>query len=68
MFPAAIYAVVSFLACVAPKLTFQLYGIIPIPAWLAVIGIFTYDTYSAVSDKVRPSLRFALWFSVPHLP
>jgi hypothetical protein len=52
MCPAAIYAVVSFLACVAPKLTFQLYGIIPVPAWLVVTGIFTYDTYSAVFDKV----------------
>jgi len=48
---AAIYSVVSFLACVAPKMTFQLYGIIPIPAWLAVAGIFAYDTYSAVNDK-----------------
>jgi len=51
-FAAAIYSVVSFLACVAPRLTFQLYGIIPIPAWLAVAGIFTYDTYSAIKDKV----------------
>ena len=51
-FAAAIYSVVSFLACVAPRMTFQLYGIIPIPAWLAVAGIFTYDTYSAINDKV----------------
>lgn len=51
-FVAAIYSVVSFLACVAPRMTFQLYGIIPIPAWLAVAGIFTYDTYSAINDKV----------------
>ena len=33
-------------------MTFQLYGIIPIPAWLAVTGIFAYDTYSAINDKV----------------
>ncbi|KAG6911649.1 hypothetical protein DXG01_007899 [Tephrocybe rancida] len=51
----AIYSVVSLLACVAPKATFQLYGIIPIPAWLAVTGIFAYDTYSAMYDKVRPN-------------
>lgn len=50
---AAIYSVVSFLACVAPRMTFQLYGIIPIPAWLAVTGIFAYDTYSAINDKVN---------------
>lgn len=50
---AAIYSVVSFLACVAPRMTFQLYGIIPIPAWLAVTGIFAYDTYSAINDKRR---------------
>ncbi|KAG5646406.1 hypothetical protein DXG03_003456 [Asterophora parasitica] len=49
----AIYSVVSFLACVAPTLTFRLYGIIPIPAWLAVTGIFAYDTYSAINDKQR---------------
>jgi len=46
----AIYSVVSFLACVAPKMTFLLYGIIPIPAWLAVGGIFAFDTYSTVHD------------------
>ncbi|RDB23288.1 RHOMBOID-like protein 12, mitochondrial [Hypsizygus marmoreus] len=48
---AAIYGVISFLACVAPKMTFQLYGLIPIPAWLAVSGIFAYDTYSALNDS-----------------
>ncbi|KAF8897284.1 hypothetical protein BD779DRAFT_364932 [Infundibulicybe gibba] len=48
---AAIYGVVSFLACVAPKLTFHLYGIVPVPAWLVVSGIFAYDTYSALSDR-----------------
>ncbi|KAF8665590.1 hypothetical protein AX16_000047 [Volvariella volvacea WC 439] len=48
---AAIYAVVSFLACSAPRMTFQLYGIIPIPAWAAVVGIFAFDTYSAVTDR-----------------
>ncbi|KIK08582.1 hypothetical protein K443DRAFT_563619 [Laccaria amethystina LaAM-08-1] len=47
----AIYSVVALLACVAPRMTFQLYGIIPIPAWLAVTGLFAYDTYSTVADK-----------------
>ncbi|KAF8351133.1 hypothetical protein F5887DRAFT_194540 [Amanita rubescens] len=45
------YSVISFLACVAPKMTFQFYGIIPVPAWLAVSGIFAYDTYSTVSKN-----------------
>jgi len=49
----AIYSVVSFLACVAPTMTFQLYGIIPVPAWLLVTGVFAYDTYSAIYDKQR---------------
>ncbi|KAG5654455.1 hypothetical protein H0H81_001954 [Sphagnurus paluster] len=49
----AIYSVVSLLACVAPTMTFQLYGIIPIPAWLAVTGIFAYDTYSAINDRQK---------------
>jgi len=48
----AIYSIVSLLACVAPKMTFQLYGIIPIPAWLAVGGLFAYDFYSTMSRKV----------------
>ncbi|KAF8901747.1 hypothetical protein CPB84DRAFT_1777327 [Gymnopilus junonius] len=47
----AIYSVVSLLACAAPKLTFQLYGIIPVPAWLAVAGLFSYDLYSTLSAK-----------------
>ncbi|KAG6890931.1 hypothetical protein C0995_000888 [Termitomyces sp. Mi166 len=38
---------------IAPKATFQLYGIIPVPAWLAVTGIFAYDTYSAMYDKQK---------------
>ncbi|KAF8631162.1 hypothetical protein AX15_002501 [Amanita polypyramis BW_CC] len=48
---ASIYSTISFLACVAPRMTFQLYGIIPIPAWLAVSGIFAYDTYSTVTKN-----------------
>ncbi|THV03304.1 rhomboid-domain-containing protein [Dendrothele bispora CBS 962.96] len=50
---AAIYSVVSLLACVAPRMTFMIYGIIPVPAWLAVTGIFAIDSYSAVHDKQR---------------
>ena len=49
----AIYSIVSLLACVAPTMTFQLYGIIPVPAWLLVTGVFSYDLYSTLSNKVR---------------
>lgn len=48
---ASIYSTISFLACVAPRMTFQLYGIVPIPAWLVVSGIFAYDTYSTVTKN-----------------
>ncbi|KAF8966393.1 hypothetical protein BDZ97DRAFT_1657675 [Flammula alnicola] len=47
----AIYSVVSLLACVAPNMKFHLYGILPVPAWLAVTGLFTYDLYSTISNK-----------------
>ena len=48
----AIYSILSLLACVAPNMTFQLYGIIPISAWLAVSGIFVYDLFSTMYGKV----------------
>jgi hypothetical protein len=49
---AAIYSTLSFLACHAPRMTLLLYGIIPVPIWLAVSGIFAYDTYRTAADKV----------------
>lgn len=33
-------------------MTFQLYGFIPVPAWLAVAGLFSYDLYSTAYNKV----------------
>lgn len=33
-------------------MTFQLYGIIPVPAWLVVSGIFAYDSYTTLKDTV----------------
>ncbi|KAI3596780.1 serine protease family [Moniliophthora roreri] len=47
---AAVYSIVTLLACVAPNLTFQIYGIIPVPAWLCVSGMFAYDMFGAVKD------------------
>lgn len=52
----AIYSVISFFACVAPTATFALFGIIPLPAWAFVTGIFLYDGYSAVNSKVGLSI------------
>ncbi|KAJ3803104.1 hypothetical protein GGU11DRAFT_763011 [Lentinula aff. detonsa] len=49
----AVFSVNAFLACVAPKMIFQIYGIIPVPAWLFVSGVFVFDTFSAMSDKRR---------------
>jgi len=46
----AIYSIVSLFACVAPTTTFQLYGVIPVPAWLLVTGLFSYDLYSTLSN------------------
>jgi len=46
----AVYSVLAVLACAAPTMTFQLYGIIPVPAWLVVSGLFAYDSYSTLKD------------------
>lgn len=48
----AIYSVVSFFACVAPRAQFALFGIVPMPAWLFVTGVFLIDGYSALNNKV----------------
>lgn len=47
----AVFATTAFLACVAPKMTFQIYGIIPVPAWLFVSGVFVWDAVSAINDR-----------------
>ena len=33
-------------------MTFMIYGIIPVPAWLAVGGFFAYDVYGTAMDNV----------------
>ncbi|KAJ7283877.1 hypothetical protein C8J57DRAFT_1293856 [Mycena rebaudengoi] len=48
---AAIYSILSFAACAVPRSTLLLYGIIPLPMWMAVSGIFAYDTYRTATDK-----------------
>ncbi|KAJ7699875.1 hypothetical protein B0H17DRAFT_1252938 [Mycena rosella] len=47
----AIYSVLSFLAFQAPRMTLLLYGIIPVPIYLAVGGLFSYDLYRTVQDN-----------------
>ncbi|TBU32095.1 rhomboid-domain-containing protein [Dichomitus squalens] len=46
----AIYSVISFFACVAPTATFYLFGVLPLPAWGVVTGIFLWDGYSAMNE------------------
>ncbi|KAJ7499134.1 hypothetical protein FB451DRAFT_1016315 [Mycena latifolia] len=48
---AAIYSVLSFLAFHSPRMTLLLYGIVPVPIYLAVGGVFTYDLYRTAADK-----------------
>lgn len=64
-FPGAVYSVIAAIACFAPRLTFQLYGIVPVPAWLVVSGIFTWDAYNSLKDSVSASLG-ASSTAVPH--
>ncbi|KAF9076426.1 hypothetical protein BDP27DRAFT_1379969 [Rhodocollybia butyracea] len=47
----AVFATCSFLACVAPWMTFSIYGIIPVPAFIFTSGVFAFDLYSAMTDK-----------------
>jgi membrane associated rhomboid family serine protease len=63
--PGAVYSVLAVIACAAPRLTFQLYGIIPVPAWLVVSGVFAWDSYNTINDSV--SVAFPpLIPAVPH--
>ncbi len=56
----AIYSVISFFACMSPNATFLLFGIVPMPAWAMVTGIFLYDGYSAVNHQVSLSLACSI--------
>jgi len=46
----AIYSIVSFFACVAPKAEFALFAVIPMPAWFLVTAVFLFDGYSAMNN------------------
>ncbi|KAF8592523.1 hypothetical protein K439DRAFT_1625883 [Ramaria rubella] len=47
----AIFAVISFMACVAPTAKFLIFGIIPVPAWGCVAGLFSYDLFNAITER-----------------
>jgi hypothetical protein len=44
----------SYTACAAPYARVMIYGIIPMPLWGVVVGIFLYDLYGASRRSVRP--------------
>ncbi|TDL29311.1 rhomboid-domain-containing protein [Rickenella mellea] len=48
---AAIYSVVTFFACAAPTTTFYFFGVLPVPAWMLVSGLFVWDGLSTLSDR-----------------
>lgn len=60
----AIYSVISFMACVAPKAKFLVFGIIPVPAWGCVTGLFAYDFFNAVTEQVS-QLSTKIYESLP---
>ena len=43
---------ISFMACVAPRAKFLVFGIIPVPAWGCVVGLFAYDSFNAITMRV----------------
>jgi len=47
----AIYSVVTFFACVAPRTTFYFFAVVPVPAWALVTGLFVWDGLSALTDR-----------------
>ncbi|KAF7313655.1 TKL/TKL-ccin protein kinase [Mycena chlorophos] len=47
---AAIYSMLSFLACAAPRMQLLLYGIVPVPIWLVVSGSFAYESYRTAKE------------------
>jgi membrane associated rhomboid family serine protease len=45
------------MACVAPRAKFLVFGIIPVPAWGCVAGLFAYDFFNAVTEKVSQLIK-----------
>lgn len=57
----AIYASLAYYATIFPKQQFLLMFVLPVPAWLAVGGIFAYDLYSSIRSP------YALTDSAGHI-
>lgn len=57
VYTGAIYSIVTFYACAAPRTTFLLFAIVPVPAWLCVSGLFLWDTYSSIYTVVSLAVR-----------
>ncbi|KIJ56518.1 hypothetical protein M422DRAFT_149535 [Sphaerobolus stellatus SS14] len=47
----AIYSVLSFVACAAPRAQFLIFFVVPVPAYACVGGIFAWDLYNAIQEK-----------------
>lgn len=47
----AIFAVMTFFACVAPRTPFYLFFVVPVPAWAVVGGLFIWDGLSTITDR-----------------
>jgi len=47
----AIFAVMTFFACVAPRTRFYLFLVVPVPAWVVVGGLFIWDGISTITDR-----------------
>ncbi|KAF9263677.1 rhomboid-domain-containing protein [Marasmius fiardii PR-910] len=44
-----INGIMAFLACTAPTMRFLIWGIVPVPAWILVSGLFAYDLYGTIN-------------------
>lgn len=62
----AIYAVMSFFACVSPNTKFLIFFVLPVPAWAVVTGFLVWDGYSAITDRVGPFLQWTPLRSAYH--
>ncbi|THG97664.1 hypothetical protein EW026_g4391 [Hermanssonia centrifuga] len=47
----SVCAMLSYVACVAPTSQALIFGVIPMPVWLAAGGLFAWDIYMTLTDK-----------------
>ncbi|PWN29587.1 rhomboid-domain-containing protein [Jaminaea rosea] len=46
----AVYSILTTFACLRPRMDLYLFFVMPVPAWLAMTGIFAWDFYQAVYE------------------